>query len=60
MSRTETAVNMKAEDTKANHSALVEKAFLLIAGELEESKESETDIKEIKKIRMAILTGEKY
>ena len=58
--RPDAGVKAKAEEPATENKDLVEKAFLLIAGKLDEKNESEGDMEKIRKIRMAILTGEKY
>ena len=58
--RPEVGVKAKVEEPATENKDLVEKAFLLIAGKLEEKNESDSDMEKIREIRMAILTGEKY
>ena len=58
--RPEVGVKAKVEEPVTENKDLVGKAFLLIAGKLDEKNESEGDMEEIRKIRMAILTGKKY
>ena len=53
-------VKDKVAEPATENKDLVGKAFLLIAGKLDEKNESEGDMEEIRKIRMAILTGKKY
>lgn len=58
--RPEVSVKAKVEEPATENKDLVEKAFLLIAGKLEEKNESDSDMEKIREIRMAILTGKKY
>ena len=53
-------VKAKVAEPATENKDLVGKAFLLIAGKLEEKSESDSDMEKIREIRMAILTGEKY
>lgn len=50
----------QSKKTKPNRDELKEKAIKLIAGTLDTSQESDSNMERIKEIRMAILTGTKY
>lgn len=45
---------------KTSRDELVAKAIKLLAGTLDVSRESDSDMEKIREIRMAILTGTKY
>lgn len=50
----------QSKKTKPTRDELKEKAIKLIAGTLDTSQESDSNMERIKEIRMAILTGTEY